>query len=124
MGLAQFRTTEAEEEVIAQRMALRGDTNRSEHFRRAYFQAAGEVDQLVGEVRAEMREHSQQLSEIRNLVYRMAERESSDIEMRMLAALLVLVYPSVDKTLQSKIDKTLDMRTIEKFLNGNNGTVR
>lgn len=124
MGVVQIRTSDEDEEIIAKRMALRGDTNRSEHFRRAYFQAAGEHEQLVGEVRAELREVSQQLTDLRNVVYRIAERESSDLEMRMLAALLVLVYPSVDKTVQGKIDKYLDMGTIEKFLAGNKWKVR
>lgn len=124
MGLAQFRTTDAEEEAIAKRMALRGDTNRSEHFRRAYFDAAGEHEELVGEVRAELRELTEQMRDLRRVAYRQAEQKSSDLELRMLAALLVAVYPSVDKGVQAKIDKYLDMRTIENFLNGNNGAAR
>lgn len=124
MGLAQFRTTEEEEEVIRQRMTLRGDTNRSEHFRQAYFRSAGDYEGLFGEVRAELREHAEQLQEIRNLVYRIAEQKSSDLEMRMLASLLVLVYPSVDSQVQAKVNKHLDMGTIELFLSGNKGRAR
>jgi hypothetical protein len=124
MGLAQFRTSDAEEEAIAKRMALNGDTNRSEHFRRAYFQAAGDHEQLVGEVRADVSDLSRQVGDLRNVMYRLAERQSSDLEMRMIAALLVMVYPNVDKLVQGKIDKHLDMRTIEDFLNGNKGKAR
>lgn len=124
MGLAQFRTSDAEEEAIAKRMALSGETNRSEHFRRAYFQAAGDHEQLVGEVRGEMSDLARQVGDLRNVMYRMAERQSSDLEMRMIAALLVMVYPNVDKLVQGKIDKHLDMRTIEEFLNGNKGKAR
>jgi Txe/YoeB family toxin of Txe-Axe toxin-antitoxin module len=124
MGLAQFRTSDEEEEVIAQRMLLRGETNRSDHFRRTYFQGAGELDSLVGEMRGEMQAISRQIEEMRKLVYRVAERESSDLEMRMMAALMVMVYPSVDTSVQAKVDKFLDMGTIEKFLSGNKGKVR
>lgn len=124
MGVVQFRTTDEEEEIIAARIAAHGDKSRSDHFRRVYFQGTGTADQALGEVRAELLDLSQQLSDVRVLVHRMAEQKSSDLELRLLAGLLTLIYPSVDVMLQKKIDKYLDMGTIEKFLSGNAGGKR
>jgi thioredoxin-like negative regulator of GroEL len=124
MGLAQFRTTDKDEKIIAERMILAGETNRSAHFKRVYFGADQQAESAIGEVRAELRELAKSVDDIRNLVTRVAENAGGDVEQRMLAALFLMIFRSVDSGIQSEISNHMDKAAIEKFLQGTSRRVR
>lgn len=118
MGVAQWRTTEADELEIRRRMDLAGEDNRSQHFRRVYMEGAGDYERVVGEMRQEMARQADTLNELRLMVRRLVEKETSDVELKMMAALFMLIYPSVEEAVQQDIEKYIDPAVIKSFLTG------
>ncbi|HYD60595.1 MAG TPA: hypothetical protein VEC35_09585 [Noviherbaspirillum sp.] len=119
MGNAQFRTTDEEETAIAARMALAGDRTRSDHFRRVYFQNVSERDVQIGEIKRQLEMLAEGQEHLRRAVQQLATAKSDDLELRLLAGLYALLYPSVDDSVQAKVDQHIDYSVVEHFLSGN-----
>lgn len=116
MTHAQFRTSQAEEEIIATRMRLASETNRSEHFRRVYFSASDGLDGSVGSLRREMQELAKSVEDVRRLLGKLIQGSDADLQLKLLAGVFTLIYPSVPADARQKLDQYMDASKVEEFL--------
>ena len=119
MPTISFRISDDEALTVAHRMKLSGETNRSEHIKRVYFKGDTGTDELIGTMRKQIDMLTEAVDRSHNLLRQLAANKSDDLDLKLLAGLYMLLYPSVDAGVQATVDRYLDMDTIESFLSNN-----
>jgi hypothetical protein len=119
MAVMSFGITTEQEKIVLQRMKLSGETNKSEHFRRVYFEADTTNDALVGELKRQIDVLTEAVERSQNAIRQLASAKSDGLELKLLAGLYMLLYPSVTPGIQSIVDQHLDVKAIEGFLTEN-----
>jgi hypothetical protein len=116
MGTVNFRTTPEEDAVIATRMLIAGDRNKTEHFKRVYFRDAGTDDLALGELRREVGLLADAVEKLSHQVVRSAKSKGDDLELKLIAGLWMLLYPSVEKDVQADVDQFLDIEQVRRYV--------
>ncbi len=119
MAVFSFKANAEQERIVLDRMALAGETNRSAHVKRIYFQGPTGNDELIGQLRKQIDMLAGAVEQSQALLRKMAGAKTDDLELKLLAGLYLLLYPSVEKGIQATVDRHLDFAVIESFLTDN-----
>ncbi len=108
-----------EEEIILRRMKINGETNKSAHIKRIYFDGGGTDDSLATRDLVRRIDGLADSSfEVRSLLGQLVDLQAAPIGLTLAAATLLLVFPSVQAPVQAKISKYIDMHGVEALLKG------
>jgi hypothetical protein len=118
MAIVSFAVTTAQEEIIIRRMAATGETNKSEHMRRVYFEGSDADDARLGEMKRQIETLTEAVDRSNKLLRQIASQRSDGLELKLLAGLYMLLHPSVDPGIQATVNRHLDLAGVEAFLTG------
>ncbi len=111
-----IKVSKDEEEIILRRMKASGETNRSGHIRRVYFENDGGGEELLGGMKHQLDLLADATMRNQRLLEQMIGIRTDTVDTTMLAALFMLLYPSVTPAVQATVDQYIDVGAIELFL--------
>lgn len=121
MGATSVWLNIEEEAFIRERMAIAGETKLGAHIKRVYF---GNLNPREG-VLAEVRQNGEIALDMLATLARKAradepeielDDDNRDTELRLLAAIFMMLHASIGKTQQALIDRYIDPKVVEDFL--------
>jgi tetrahydromethanopterin S-methyltransferase subunit F len=121
MGIVSFGITSDQEEIVMRRMKTAGETNRSEHFRRVYFQGDDASDALIGDLKRQVGELADAVGRNQKLLQQLVAMRADGLEIKLLAALYMLLHPSVEPGVQATVDRHIDIAGVAGFLTHGKG---
>jgi hypothetical protein len=107
-----------EEDLILRRMKMNGETNKSAHLKRIYFEHGGVGELTGGDIARKIDVLSDNAQALNDLLEKLVEMHKTPVDHTIAAAIFMLLYPSVPQTAQAQVDKYIDMRGIEAILKG------
>jgi hypothetical protein len=105
-----------EEEIILLRMKMNGETNKSAHIKRVYFEGSGSDELATRDMVRRIDSLAESSLDVRNLLGQLVDMQRAPIGLTLAAATLLLLYPSVQAPVQAKITKYIDMHGVEAIL--------
>lgn len=112
MPTVTMKISVEEEEVILRRMSSKGETNKSAHIKRIYFAGNDDSSELAGK----LDELATASREVQSLLQQLIELQATPIGTTLAAAILLLLFPSVQPPIQAKVSKYIDMKGVEAIL--------
>ena len=117
MATLSFKVDAEEEALIRYRMHQGGETNLSVYLRRQCTGGAGAADMThFGRLQAQVNQLTDAVEESQKLIRHMMSMRDDGMELQLLAALYLLLYPSVDRDVQATVDRYLDRNGVENYL--------
>lgn len=113
-----MRLSVEEEELILRRMKQSGETNKSAHLKRIYFDHGGAGELAGGDITRKLDGLSDNAQVLSDLLEKLLELHKTPVDHTIAAAIFMLLYPSVPQTAQAQVDKYIDVRGIEAILKG------
>jgi hypothetical protein len=107
-----------EEEIILRRMRISGETNKSAHIKRIYFESRVSDDLAARDMGRKIDGLADSSRDVSNLLGRLVDMQKAPVGLTLAAATLLLLYPSVQPPVQAKIAKYIDMNGVEAILKG------
>ena len=116
MKTISFKVNLDEYGAIRFRMFQEGETNLSAYLRRLCLNGSFAMERQLATITAMLQEQSAAVEHSAKMTSELVALQADDIDLKLIAGLYMLLYPSVDKGVQATVDRYLDVSVIEKYL--------
>lgn len=116
MTIVSIRLNREEEDAVKYRMKIGGETVVSAHIKRVYFEGGKQDNEQLGRIQKQLDMLTESSEQIEKTMRHIQQAKTDDTELTLLAALYILLYPSVEPAIRAKADKYIKAEVVEKFL--------
>ncbi|WP_139143913.1 hypothetical protein [Janthinobacterium sp. HH102] len=117
MAMISVRLNTEDEEIIRAKMVLTGDTAISTFMRRVSLSTDSADSSGIGALNKQIENLIEGNRQQQKMIREILSHKNDGIELSMLASVFVMLYNSVDESIQHRVNKSIDIRAIESFLN-------
>ena len=116
MPILTIKLSDEAEETILRRMKHSGETNKSRHVIEGYLANLDFSNDAIVEIARTLDELGEEANRTNRLLEQLIGMRDDKVELSILEAIFLLLYPSVTPVIQAKVNQYVDVSAIEQFL--------